>query len=92
MERIVNYHNLMKSFLDDSKNSKFQQFFHGFHITLVCDELALSWPLQAAFDGYLASGALTHFSWRNFLLRTKVVHKDFLGEADRQKSLVVRGS
>ena len=92
MRRIVNYHNLMKSFLGDTKNSKFQQFFHGFHITLVCDELALSWPLQAAFDGYLASGALTHFSWRNFLLRTKVVHKDFLGEADRQKSLVVRGS
>ena len=92
MGRIVNYHNLMKSFLDDSKNSKFQQFFHGFHITLVCDELALSWPLQAAFDGYLASGALTRFSWQNFLLRTKVVHEDFLSEADRQKLLVVRGS
>ena len=88
MVRIVNYHELMASFLGDSKNSKFRQFFHGFHITLVCDELALSRPMQAALDGYLARGALTHFSWQNFLLKTRVVHEAFLGEADRQRSLI----
>ena len=92
MVRIVNYHDLMASFLDDSKNSKFRQFFHGFHITLVCDELSLSRPLQAALDGYLASGALTRFSWQNFLLKTRVVHEAFLDEADRQRSLIGGGN
>lgn len=92
MDRIVNYHDLMRTFLEDPKNTAFSTFFRGFHITLVCDELALSGSQRAAFDGYLSSGSLTHFSWQNFLLKTKVVHEQFLDEADRQRSLVAGGT
>ena len=86
MRRIVNYRNLMKAFLEDAKNEKFRQFFHGFHMTLVCDELALSGSDQAAFDHYVNLGELTHFSWQNFLLKTRVVHEAFLHEAERQRA------
>ena len=82
---------LMDSFLNDANNEKFKQFFHGFHITLVCDKLAISGSRRAAFDGYLRRGILTHFSWRNFLLRTKVVHDAFLREARRQRAWTDRG-
>lgn len=83
MDRIVNYHNLMKSFLEDNRNSKFGQFFHGFHITLVCDELGLSGSQRAAFDGYRQGGVLTHFSWANFLIKTRLVHQAFLARAEQ---------
>ena len=89
MERIVSYHDLMKSFLEDSKNEAFRQFFHGFHITLVCDELALSGSPRTALAAYVEGGVLTHLNWASFLLRTKEVHKAFLKEADRQSARAV---
>ena len=88
MDRIVNYHDLMGKFLSDDKNSQFRKFFNDFHITLVCDESALTGAQRAAYDGYLVSQKLTHISWKDFLLRTQMVHKDFLTEANRQRGLV----
>ena len=84
MDRIVSYHDLMKSFLEDNKNSSFGQFFHGFHITLVCDELGLSGSQRAAFDGYRQGGVLSHFSWANFLIKTRLVHQAFLAKAEQE--------
>lgn len=88
MDRIINYHDCMQEFLADSANTDFGKFFHGFHITLVCDELALTGAQRAAFQGYL-NEKLTHINWRNFLLKTEEVHKDFLEEARRQKALTI---
>ena len=91
MDRIVTYHNSMQSFLNDKKNVDFQKFFHDFHITLVCEGLALTDTQRAAYDGYLARGKLTHINWRDFLLRTETVHQDFLAEARRQRTLISGG-
>ena len=87
MDRIVSYHDNVRSFLREEGNQEISKFYKDFHITLVCDEIALTGSQQAAYEGYLASGKLTHLNWRSFLARTQVVHQDFLAEARRQKTL-----
>ena len=87
MDRIVSYHDNVGSFLQDEGNREITKFFKDFHITLVCDEIALNGSQAAAFDGYLASGKLTRLNWSSFLSRTQTVHQDFLAEARRQKTL-----
>lgn len=84
MDRIINYYNNMDAFLGDNTNADFRKFFHDFHITLVCDGLDLEGAQQAAFDFYVSQGKLTHISWPDFLLRTTLVHRDFLDESRRQ--------
>ncbi len=91
MDRIVKYHDCMQSFLMDDRNVDFQKFFHDFHITLVCEKLALTEAQRAAYNGYLATKKLTHINWKNFLLRTETVHQDFLAEAKRQRTLISGG-
>ena len=86
MERIVAYHDCMESFLND--NAEFSRRVRDFHITLVCDELAVSGSQKAALR-YMDK--LTHMTWRDFLLRTATVHEDFLAEARRQKRLASIG-
>lgn len=88
MERIVAYHDCMESFL--AQNAKFRTRIQDFHITLVCDEVALSGSQNAALR-YMTP-KLTRLTWRDFLLRTEIIHKDFLAEADRQKRLAVSRS
>ena len=88
MDRIITYHDSMEAFLNDDKNAEFKKFFHDFHITLVCDGLALKGAQRAAYDGYKATGRLTHINWKTFLMRTETVHQDFLAEANRQRTLV----
>ena len=87
MERIVAYHDCMESFL--AENAEFRRRIQDFHITLVCDDLALSGSQNAALR-YMTK--LTRLTWRDFLLRTETIHKDFLAEADRQKRLAVSRS
>ncbi len=89
MDRIVNYHDQIKSFLNDDRHREFQKFFPDFHITLVCENLALEGAQRAAYDGYVTAGRLTHVNWRDFLLRTETAHQDFLNEAERQRTLVL---
>ena len=88
MDRIITYHDCMESFLDDDRNVDFRKFFYDFHITLVCEGLALTGVYKAAYQGYLAKKKLTHINWKNFLLRTALVHQDFLAEAERQHTLI----
>ena len=87
MERIVTYHDCMESFL--AANAEFRRRIQDFHITLVCDNLALSGSQNAALR-FMTK--LTRLTWQDFLMRTETVHKDFLAEADRQKRLAVSGS
>ena len=53
MDRIVAYHDCMKSFLEDKQNKLFREFFHDFRLTLVCDGLALKGTAKAAYNGYI---------------------------------------
>jgi len=89
MDRIVKYHDNMDEFLKNSANEEFRRHFADFHITLVCDDLALTGAQRAAFNGYRGDqgkkGRLTHMGWTAFLLKTKQVHQDFLCEAQRQR-------
>ena len=87
MDRIVLYHNNVQSFLREGGNREISKFFRDFHITIVCDEIALTGSQEAAFNGYLNSGRMTQLNWSSFLSRTQTVHQDFLVEARRQKAL-----
>jgi hypothetical protein len=87
MERIVKYYDLMEKFLSEPGNAEFKKLFPNYHITLVCDGLALTGSAKAAFDGYKARRALTHINWKTFLLRTRRAHEGFLNEAERQRKL-----
>ena len=91
MDRVIKYHDCMESFLEDESNRDFRRFFNGFHITLVCDNLALTEAQRAAYHGYLSGGKLTRINWSDFLLRTELVHQDFLSEAERQRTLISSG-
>ena len=88
MARIIRYHNYMKSFLNAEENAKLREFFHDFHITLVCDHLHLTEAHETSYQHYVQTKKLTRVSWRDFLLRTETVHRDFLAEAERQRALV----
>ena len=78
----------MQEFLDAPENSGFRDIFLSFHITLVCDGLALSGAQKTAFRAYLQENKLTHINWSSFLLRTKQMHQDFLDESTRQRKSI----
>ena len=82
VDRIISYYDCMESFLND--NAEFSKHVRDFHITLVCDELAVSGSQRANLRHM---NKITRLTWRDFLLRTETVHKDFLAEAQRQKRL-----
>lgn len=86
MERIVTYHDQLKDFLHDPANEAMRRFFDSFDITLVCDSLSLSGTARTAYDHYSSEKSLSHKNWRSFLMETKIVHQDFLAEAERQRS------
>lgn len=88
MDRIVTYYQQMDGFLADPANEEITKTLNGFHITLVCDGLALSGSQKAAYDGYLNSRGMTRINWGSFLAKTKALHQDFLDEAERQKRLI----
>lgn len=87
MDRIITYHDVMKTFLAVPGNEEFLRLFRSFHITLVCDGLNLTGAQKTAFDKYRDDKILEHITWSTFLLRTERMHKDFLDEADRQKRI-----
>ena len=86
MDRVVTYYQNMDAFLNDPAHSHFRKHFPDFHVTVVCDSLALTGSQRAAFDGYRSTGKLTHMDWTAFLLKTEQVHQDFLREARRQRA------
>jgi hypothetical protein len=90
MERITKYVDLMIDFLNQAGNKDFQNIFPKFHVTLVCDELALTGVHKKAFKGLESDKTLEHISWRAFLLRTKKMHEGFLNEADKQRKRAVK--
>ena len=86
MDRIVTYYQNMDAFLNDPAHALFRKHFADFHVTVVCDSLALTGTPRAAFDGYRGAETLTHMDWTAFLLKTEQVHQDFLREARRQRA------
>lgn len=85
MERIENYVGMLEAFLDDPANQKFKDLFPRFHVTLVCEGIALKSVWKRAFEGMKSANKLTHIGWSAFLLKTKKMHEGFLKEAERQK-------
>ena len=86
MDRIVTYYQNMDAFLNDPTHAHIRGHFANFHVTVVCDSLALTGTQRAAFDGYSSTGKLTHMDWTAFLFKTEQVHRDFLREAQRQRA------
>ena len=86
MDRIVTYYQNMDSFLEEPAHAEFRKYFADFHVTVVCDSLALTDTQRAAFDGYRDTGKLTYMDWTAFLFKTEQVHQDFLHEARRQRA------
>lgn len=79
MDRIIEYHNLMKKFLKDPSHADFRKkIANDFTITLVCDEIKLTGAQEGAYDGYESQKKLTRVRWSSFLLRVKEAHSDFL--------------
>ena len=78
MDRIIEYHDLMKEFLEDPANGFFQEHVNDFDITLVCDGVDLSGAQKAAYNGYKLQGKLKQFGWASFLSRVEQAHADFL--------------
>lgn len=85
LDRIVKYQDLLKEFLSVEGHKEFRDMFPEFHITLVCDGLALTGTHKTAFEGMKASKQLTYITWRVFLLRTRKMHQSFIEEAERLK-------
>ena len=87
MDRIIVYYENIEAFLSDPAHVGFSKQFPDFHITVVCDELDLNGAQQVAFDSYCEKGKLTHLNWAAFLLKTEHIHRDFLAEAERQRTV-----
>ena len=85
MDRIIVYVDLMKEFLADAGNKQFAKLYPNFHVTVVCDGLALTKAQKAAWEGYVSGKQLTYYNWASFLGKTRQTHQDFLKEAARQK-------
>ena len=85
LDRIVKYADVMRDFLSKKGHEEFLKVFSSFHITLVCDELALKGTCKTAFEGLVSIGRLSHVTWTIFLMRTRKMHEAFLKEAERQR-------
>ena len=85
MDRIETYIQLMGKFLNLPGHAEFKALFPTFHVTVVCDKLALSGVHRSAFDGHKNAGTLTHLTWTTFLLRTRKMHESFLKGKPRQR-------
>ncbi len=81
MDRIVTYHDNMEAFLREPGHVDFCKHLADFHITVVCDHLALTGAQRAAFNGYRNEKRMTHLNWSAFLLKSERMHQDFLAEA-----------
>ncbi len=92
MKRIDTYASIMERFLTEPGHTHFCKLFPSFHITLVCDSLALDGIWLRGFNGLKAERKLEHIPWRVFLLRTRLMHEEFLKEAERQKHIAIGGT
>lgn len=90
MERLDGYVKLLNEFLDLPGNVDLKKAFPDFHVTLVCDGLALSGVHKTAFDGLVTKGKLTHINWVTFLLRARTAHQEFLDEAKRLREFAAK--
>ncbi len=86
-DRIQLYIDQMDNFLNLEGHENFQNIFKTFTVTLVCDKIGLTGSQKVAFNSYLNEKRLEHITWSAFLFRTKLMHKEFLDEAERQKKL-----
>lgn len=85
VDQIAKYHDAMDAFFREKEHIELLKGFEKFHITLVCNRLALKGAQKIAYEGLKESGGLTQVTWDSFLDRTRKMHEAFLKEAERQK-------
>jgi hypothetical protein len=85
MLRLDRYITSMEGFLNDPAHKDFKDRFGKFHVTLICDELALTGLAQSAFRGHLEAGRLTHVDWTTFFVNATLRHQEYLDEVERQQ-------
>lgn len=86
MDRIIACHDNLQAFLEGSPHDKSRQRLRDFHITIVCDGLDFRGAQGGALKCYRAEGRLTYMNWATLLLKSALVHQDFLEEARRQRT------
>ena len=89
-DRTQLYIDQTEAFLEDQANEEFRKFFTGFAVTIVCDGENLSDSQAAALKHYEESNIVEWISWNSFLFRTRLMHQDFLNEAERQGRIKVQ--
>ena len=89
-DRIQRYIDQMEAFLEDSANEDFKNAFKRFTVTIVCDGDNLSGSQSAALKHYRENKLVEWISWHSFLLRTHLMHQEFLTEAKRQGKIKVQ--
>ena len=87
MDRILQYQEIMIKLIREASVPNKTPPFNDLHITVVCDQIALKGAQKVAFGSLQSEGTLTHITWNSFLMRTKLVHDQFLKEAERQREL-----
>lgn len=87
MDRLQKYVETMQLFLTDDGHKKISEIYRDFHIDLVCDGMNLSGIYKLAFEGLESNGKITRYNWSDFLMRTKLMHEDFLKVATRQRMI-----
>ena len=85
-DRLVRYVMAMRKFYNDSANAEFTQRYPTWKITLVADDVNIADDnKQLAYEGIERKGELTRTNWSAFLTRTRLMHQEFLDEAERQR-------
>lgn len=85
MKRIMIYYNEFKKFFSAKEQPAIKDFVHDFKITLVADGLELDIEGDAYLNVLQNEGRFAHTNWRDFFLRARAVHQEFLDEAERLK-------
>jgi hypothetical protein len=89
MERLSNYFEVMEGFMKDPLNELFlRSFDKTYSVTLVCDDTDLTGMSKLSYNNWIQLGLLKPMNWTAFLNRTRMVHQDFIVEAQRQQLFV----
>lgn len=89
-DRIQLYIDQMGYFLNDSANQNFKKAFKEFTVTIICDGENLSGSQAIALKSFQRDKVVEMISWDAFLLRTRVMHWEFLEAAKLQGRIQVQ--
>ncbi len=89
-DRIQRYIDQMRAFLGDDANEEYKRIFREFRVTIVCDGQNLTGSQATALKSFQRDKVVEMIKWDSFLLRTRLMHKEFLSEARRQNRFQIQ--